>query len=137
MHSLDLRYYVTIMRTFFRLLLSLSITVVSFQGSAAMAIGQPEQAAHEMVAVTDHEHHQAVEQTGEEHCSEAGSKTATLSHAKCPVCANCCVGAAAPPALPPTFHAPPLTSSLHALAEVSKTSFVPSTLERPPRRDFV
>ena len=136
MHSLDLRYHIPIMRTFFRLLLWLSITALSLQGSAAMAIGQPEQAAHGVV-VTTGSHHQAAEQTGGEHCGKPDSHSVLSLHAKCTVCANCCVGAVAPPALLQALHVPPLTSSLHAIAEVSMKSFVPSTLERPPRRDFV
>ena len=137
MHSLDLRYHVWMMRTIFRLLLWLSITVLSLQGGAAMAVGQPEQAVHETVVMTGHQHHRAAAQADGGHCTEADSKTVVSSHAKCAVCVSCCVGAGAPPGLLPTFHAPPFSSSLHALAEAAMTSFVPPALERPPRLDLV
>ena len=136
MHALDLRYHVTIMRSLIRLLLWLSITVLSFQGGAAMAVGQPVPTAHRVALMTIH-HHQAVEQTGHGHCNKAGSKAVMSSHAKCASCASCCVGAVAPPALLPTLHAPPLVSSPHAMADTAMTSVVPSTLERPPRLDLV
>jgi len=124
------------MRSFFRLLLWLSITVLSFQGGTAMAIGQPDRPAHETMVMASHQHHQDAEQAGAEHCSKAGSKVIS-SHAKCATCTGCCVSTAAPPALSPTFHAPPFASLRHAIAEAAMTSFVPSTLERPPRLDFV
>lgn len=137
MNSLDLRYHVWTMRSFFRLLLWLSMTVLSFQGSAAMAAGQSDRPAHETTVMVGHQHHQTAGQTDTEHCGKSGSKAAVSLHAKCAACASCCVGATAPPALLPTFHAPLFTSSLHAIAEAAMTSFVPSTLERPPRLDFV
>lgn len=137
MHVLDLRYHEKIMRMFFRLLLWLSITVLSLQGGAAMAVGQAEAASHESVTKTSHRHHQAAEQSGGEHCNEPGSKAAASPHAKCAACASCCVGAAAPPALPATLHTPSLASALHAIQEAAMTSFVPSTIERPPRDLFV
>jgi len=135
MHALDLRYHTKIMRSLFRLLLWLSITVLSLQGSAGMAAGKLEQPAHETMVMTGH-HHQSAGQTGAEHCSESGSKVAS-SHAKCATCVSCCVGAAAPPALLPPLHVPPLASSTYAIAEAAMTSIVPSALERPPRFDFV
>jgi hypothetical protein len=121
----------------FRLLLWLSITVLSFQGSAVMALGQAEEPVHEMVVATGQQHYQAASQSGGEHCSEHDSKAAASPHIKCAACANCCVASAAPPALTPTFHAPPLPSSLHANPEAAMTSFIPSALERPPRAFFV
>jgi hypothetical protein len=124
------------MRLFFRLLLWLSITVLSFQGSAAMAIEQAEAPAHETLAATAHKHHQSAEQNSAEHCGKHDSKAATSAHAKCTACATCCVGSAAPPSLTPSIHTPPLASSLHVNAEAAMTSFVPSALERPPRRLF-
>jgi hypothetical protein len=137
MHVLDLRYHEKIMHMFFRLLLWLSITVLSLQGGAAMAVGQAEASAHESVATTGHRHHQAAEQSDTEHCSKPGAKAAASPHAKCATCASCCVGAAAPPALPSTLETPSLASVLHALPEAAMTSFVPSTIERPPRDLFV
>ena len=125
------------MRSLFRLLLWLSITVLSLQGSAAMAIGKTEKIVHETVVTTAHQHHQAAEQSVGEHCSKHDSKTAASPHAKCGACAACCVGGAAPPGLTPSFHTPPLASSLHANPEAAMTSFVPSGLERPPRDLFV
>lgn len=127
------------MRLFFRFLLWLSITVLSFQGSAAIAIGQGEVPVREMemVVATADQHHQAAAQNNGEHCSEHGSKTAASTHAKCAACASCCVGSAAPPGLTPTFHTMPLASTLHANPEAAMTSVVPSILERPPRRLFV
>jgi hypothetical protein len=137
MHVLDLRYHAGTMRLFFRLLLWLSITVLSLSGGAAMAVGQAEIPAHGTVAATGHQHHQAAEQSGGEHCSKHVSKSAASPHAKCAACATCCVGSAAPPSPTPTFHAPPLASSLRANPEAAMTSFVPPILERPPRLDFV
>jgi hypothetical protein len=137
MHALDLRYHEKIMRVFFRLLLWLSITVLSLEGGAAMAVGQAEATAHESVATTSHSHHQAAEQSDTEHCSEPGSKAAASPHAKCATCASCCIGAAALPALPSTLQTPSLASVLHTLPEAAMTSFVPSTIERPPRGLFV
>lgn len=136
-HMLDLRYHGGIMRSLFRLLLWLSITVLSVQGSAAMAIGQADKTAYETVVTTAHQHHQAAEQSASEHCSKHDSKTTASPHAKCAACAACCVGSAAPPGLTPSLHTPPLASSLHANPEAAMTSFVPSALERPPRDLFV
>jgi hypothetical protein len=137
MPSVDLRYYDPTMRTFFRLFLWLSISVLSIQGGAAMATGQREQAAHETIQMAGHCHHRSVEQSVLEHRRKIGSTTSPSSHTKCAACASCCVGAAAPPALLPTLHAPLLASTLHALAEVAMTSVFPSALERPPRHLFV
>lgn len=109
------------MRLFFRLFLWMSITVLSLQGGAAMAVGQLEQPAHATMAMAG------------PHCHEA----AHAAHAKCASCAACCVGAPALPALPPGFHAPTLSASLHAPAEAAMSSVVPATLERPPRHCFV
>jgi len=125
------------MRVFFRFLLWLSITVLSFQGGAAMAFGQPEKAVPETTIMADHQQHQAVDNDDQDHCSEVGSKNVTSSHAKCTACASCCVGASAPPALLPTHHLPLLASSLRAVADTPMTSVVPAALERPPRRLFV
>lgn len=122
------------MRLFFRLFLWLSITVLSLQGSAALAAGQQNKAAHESMALPAHHCHQVSEHPHAEHCIKTGAKGACASHAKCATCPSCCAGVAALPALPPGFHAPPLTASLHAPSEAAMTSVVPSTLDRPPRR---
>jgi hypothetical protein len=115
------------MRLFFRLFLCLSITVLSLQGGVAMAIGQAEM----------HAHHQVASQHGADHCCESGSKAPAASHAKCPACAGCCAGGAAPPARLPDFHMPSPASSPHAGVDAAMPSFVPATLERPPRASFV
>jgi hypothetical protein len=135
MHVLDLRYHAKIMRSLFRLLLWLSITVLSFQGSAAIAAAQLDRPAHETMVMTGHSHHQGVERSAAEHCSKADSKMVS-PHTKCAACASCCVGAAAPPARLPALHVPPLASFQHPAAEASMTSIVPAGLERPPRPDF-
>jgi hypothetical protein len=137
MHALELRYHAGTMRVFFRFILWLSITVLCLQGGAAMAIEQAGAPAHDMVATTDHARHHAASQSGGDHCSESCSKAPASMHAKCPTCASCCVGSAAPPAQLPGFHAPSAASSPHVGAEAAMTSFVPSTLERPPRGLFV
>ncbi|PQO98639.1 hypothetical protein C5614_11175 [Massilia phosphatilytica] len=124
-------------RLFFRLFLWLSITVLSLQGGAAMAIGQAEAPAHATMAMADHAHHHMVSPGGADHCCESGARTQAASHAKCPACASCCVGGAAPPARLPDFHVPSTASSPHAGVEAAMTSFVPATLERPPRNSFV
>lgn len=116
------------MRLFFRLFLCLSITVLSLQGGAALAIGQAEAHAHHPVAVQDGADH---------HCCESGSKAPAASHAKCPACAGCCAGSAAPPARLPDFAMPATASSPHAGVDAAMPSFVPATLERPPRASFV
>jgi hypothetical protein len=126
MHALDMRYDAITMRVVFRFLLWLSITVLSLQGGAAMAAG------HEMAAPKP-----AVS----DHCkpakpASASPASASPAHAKCAACADCCIGASAPPALPPGFHVPSLAAALHALPEAAITSFIPATLERPPRNDF-
>ena len=115
------------MRLIFRLFLWLSITVLSLQGGAALAIGQAEAPARHQVAAQD----------GADHCCESGSKAPAASHAKCPACASCCVGSAALPARLPAFHMPSTASAPHAGVDAAMTSFVPSTLERPPRSSFV
>jgi hypothetical protein len=145
MHFLGLRYHAEIMRTFFRLLLWLSITVLSFQGSAAMAIGQAEGSVHEMVTATAHQYHHATnvghsqpaEHSGGEHCGKHDPNSAASAHAKCATCTNCCIGGAALPSLAPGFHAPSLTSSPHANLDAAMTSIVPAPLDRPPRASFV
>jgi hypothetical protein len=124
------------MRLFFRLLLWMSITVLSLQGGAAMATGQSEQAAHATMAMSGHHCHEAAGHTVGGHGKTAGAKSALSSHAKCASCAGCCVGVPALPALQPGFHAPSLTASLHAQPEAAMTSFVPSALDRPPRHSF-
>jgi hypothetical protein len=124
------------MRLFFRFLLWLSMTVLPFQVGAAMAIAEPAQVGYGTVVMAGHQQHPAAERTDGEHCSQGDSKATTSSHAKCGDCASCCVGAAAPPALLASFHAPPLASSPQAIAEAAMTSIVPSGLERPPRPDF-
>jgi hypothetical protein len=137
MHALDLRYHESMMRLFFRLFLWLSITVLSLQGGTAMASGQAEAPAHAGMAMAGHAHHHVASQSGGDHCCESDSQAPAASHAKCPACASCCVGNAAPPAQLPDFHAPSTASSPHATVEAAMTSFVPSTLERPPRDLFV
>jgi hypothetical protein len=140
MHSLDLRYHPWIMRSFLRFLLWLSITVLSFQGSAAMAIGELGAPAHGAMIMTASQHHESaghtVKQADEDHCGKAGAKV-LAPHAKCAMCASCCVGTAAPPFLLPTVHALPSTSLLHPVAQAAMTSVFPSVLERPPRPAFV
>jgi hypothetical protein len=137
MHAPDLRYHQNMTRLFFQLFLWLSITVLSLQGGAAMAMGQAEAPAHAMMAMDGHAHHHVAAQSGADHCCESGAKGQAASHAKCPACASCCVGGAAPPAQLPDFLVPSTASSLHGSAEAAMTSFVPSTLERPPRDLFV
>jgi hypothetical protein len=124
-------------RLFFRLFLWLSITVLSLQGGAAMAIGPAEAPAHATMAMAGHAHQHVASQSGADHCGESGSKTPAASHAKCPACASCCVGSAAPPAQLPDFHVPSAACPPHAGVEAAMTSYVPGTLERPPRDLFV
>jgi hypothetical protein len=124
-------------RLFFRLVLWLSITVLSLQGGAAMAIGQAEAPAHATMAMARHAHHHVASESREDHCCASGAKTPAASHAKCPTCASCCCGSAAPPARLPDFHMPSPACSPHAGVETAMTSFVPATLERPPRDLFV
>jgi hypothetical protein len=130
--ALDLRYHRSMTRLFFRLFLWLSISVLSLQGGAAMAIGQAEAPAHATMAMpmtmAGHAHH---------HGCESASKAPAASHAKCTACSSCCVGSAAPPVQLPDFHLPSTASSPHARVEAAMTSFVPSALERPPRASFV
>lgn len=135
MHILDLGYDAMIMRSLFRFFLWLSITVLSFQGSAAIACGQTGMPAHETMLVRIHQHDQAIVQPDTEHCHKTGANPIS-SHAKCAACASCCAGAAAPPALLPALHLPLLASPLQALAEAAIKSTVPSTLDRPPRHDL-
>jgi hypothetical protein len=125
------------MRLFLRLLLWLSITVLSLQGGAAMAAAQVDPAAHASMAMSGHHCHEASAQVRGEHCKQAGAKGAPASHAKCASCAACCIGALALPALPPSFHAAALSATLHASAEAAMSSVVPATLDRPPRHCFV
>jgi hypothetical protein len=127
MRALDLRYHRTMMRLFFRLFLWLSISVLSLQGGAAMAHGEAE----------GHAHHQVAAQDGAHHCCESDAKAPAAAHAKCPACAGCCAGSAAPPARLPDFPMPSPASSPHAGVDAAMTSFVPATLERPPRPLFV
>jgi hypothetical protein len=139
MHDLDLRYHAMVMRALLRLLLLLSITVLSFQGGIAMAAVHSEGVVQSMPGMTSAQHHQAHQAAGQaspDHCRNADSTAASPSHTKCAACASCCAGASAPPALLPGFHAPLLASSRRGVPEASMTSFVPSTLERPPRGNF-
>jgi hypothetical protein len=133
-------------RLFFQLFLWLSVTVLSLQGGAAMAagqmdIGQAEAPAHAHatmnMAMADHAHDHVVSQSGKDHCCESGAKARAASHAKCTACASCCAFSTAPPAQLPDFHAPSTACLPHAGAEAAMTSFVPATLERPPRASFV
>jgi hypothetical protein len=124
-------------RLFFRLFLWLSITVLSLQGGAAMAVGQTEAPAHATTTMAGPAHHHVAGRRGGDDCCESHARTPAASHAKCPACASCCVGSAAPPARLPDFHAPSTASSPHASVEAAMTSFVPATLERPPRGLFV
>ena len=130
------------MRLFFRLLLWLSISVLSFQGGAAKACGHMEQAQRAIAVVSGHQHHQAAAATSDAHCGKAGAKAHGASHhgsshSKCANCASCCVGAVALPAMPPGLHAPSLAAAPDAIPEAAIISIVPSALERPPRRLFV
>jgi hypothetical protein len=125
------------MRLFFRLVLWMSITVLSLQGGAAMAAGRLEQAAHATMAVSGHHCHEPAKQMAGAHCKQAGAKGAHASHAKCASCAGCCVGILALPVLPPGFQAPFLSVSVHAPPDAAMSSVVPATLDRPPRHSFV
>lgn len=124
------------MRLFFRLFLWLSITVLSLQGGAAMAVTQLDKTAHQ-TSVAAGCHHQASAHMVGEHCHKADQQHAGSSHAKCATCPACCGGAAAPPAPPPAFHSPSLVFSVHDMPEATMSSFVPATLDRPPRRSSV
>jgi hypothetical protein len=124
------------MRLLFRFLLSLSITVLSLQGSAAMSMGYSKGNVHETVVTPRHEHHRTAELHVPEHRKHGSNVVASL-HAKCPACASCCIGSAPPPALLPSFYPPGQASSPHANSEVAMTSFISATLERPPRDSFV
>lgn len=121
------------MRPFFRLVLWLLITLLSLQGSAALAAGQAEQPMPDAMVMTCHAVHRAAAPVAGEHCDKSGAHGA---HAKCAACAGGCVGAA-PPALAPAFHAAPLVSSLPARPEAAMTSIDPLPLKRPPRASFV
>jgi hypothetical protein len=140
MHAAYLRYHRNMTRLFLRLLLWLSITVLALQGGAAMAIGPAEAPAHATAGMAGHAHHQVAQVASQDragHCCASGARTAAAPHAKCPACASCCVGTAAPPARLPDFHVPSSASSPHAGVEAAMTSFVPAALERPPRGWFV
>jgi hypothetical protein len=137
MHAPDLRYDRSMTRLFFRLFVWLSISVLSLQGGAAMAIGQAEAPAHASMAMAGHAHHHMASRSGGDHCCESAAKAPAASHAKCPACASCCVGGAAPPAQLPDFHVPSTACSPHAGVEAAMTSFVPAPLDRPPRNLFV
>jgi len=125
------------MRMFFRLLLWMSITVLSLQGGAAMAAGQSGTAAHATMTMSGHHCHGAAGPMGGAHRTQAGAKGALYSHAKCANCAGCCVCAPALPALPPSFHAASLSAALRARPEAAMSSVVPGTLDRPPRHSFI
>lgn len=129
MTGFDLRYHGAMLRRLFRFLLWISITVLSFQGSAAMAFGQHD---HVHVVTMAASHHQDAG-----HCHESDGKAPAIAHAKCATCPGCCPGAAAPPALAPVLQLPATAGSPRALPQAAITSFIPATLERPPRSQSV
>lgn len=70
------------------------------------------------------------------HCHDGANDNDQMgsAHGKCSHCASCCVGAAAPPAVPSEV-LPATFSTFVALAvEPAMTAYIPAALERPPRR---
>lgn len=70
----------------------------------------------------------------EEHCAQSGADHLSAPHGKCSHCASCCVGAAAPPAVPSVLMPTTFTTFAGSAVEPAMTAYVPATLERPPRR---
>lgn len=67
-------------------------------------------------------------------CAQDGKDHLPAAHGKCSHCASCCVGAAAPPALPSVVMPTIFSTFAGPAAEPAMTAYIPATLERPPRR---
>ena len=121
------------MRALIRLLVWILIAALPLQGGAVafMSCGADTAPSYSV------EHHSgdAIAASQEEHCAQSGAEAnAHIPHAKCSHCASCCVGAAAPPAVPSVMMPADLSSFAHPAVEPAMTAYIPATLERPPRR---
>lgn len=124
------------MRLFVRYLLWILIVALPLQGGAAAFMSCGAQRAQ--VSTSTHHTESATRvahaQMAQEHCDTSNPKKSALSHGKCPHCASCCIGAAAPPAAPVDLSSDTFSTAATSAVEPSMTVYVPATLERPPRR---
>jgi hypothetical protein len=124
------------MRIFVRYLLWILIAALPLQGGAVafMSCGSGAGQASSSSRLPDASADEAHAGAHREHCDAGGANHAGSPHGKCSHCASCCVGAAAPPAIPSDV-LPPTFSTFAAVAvEPAMTAYIPATLERPPRR---
>lgn len=135
--SEDRRYLKTVvssetMRPLIRLLLWILIAALPLQGSAvafmSCGVGTAPSAS------VEHHNGDAAAATHEEHCAQSATDHLSAPHGKCSHCASCCVGAAAPPAVPSLLMPTAFTTFAGSAVEPAMTAYVPATLERPPRR---
>lgn len=138
------------MNIFVRYLLWILIAALPLQGGAVAFMscgsgsGQTQSSSHhedenatDVHADTHHEDETAIAvhlDAHHEHCDDGDSVHAGSPHGKCSHCASCCIGAAAPPAIPSEVFPTNFTTFATAAVEPSMTAYIPATLERPPRR---
>lgn len=105
------------------------------QGNAIMMMAPDHH--HDMAAHGhDHDDHQHVAQADDtsDASGHSSNEPDAHKHSTCSACASCCVGAVAPPSAavqtPDYDNSDSIFMSLAALA----AGFIPSSLERPPKR---
>lgn len=124
------------MRIFVRYLLWLLIAALPLQGGAGafMSCNPGSEQTHSSSHHGDESAIEAHADSHHEHCDEGGSDHAGAQHGKCSHCASCCVGAAAPPAIPSEVLPATFSTFATVAVEPAMTAYIPATLERPPRR---
>jgi hypothetical protein len=120
------------MRAFTRLLLWILIAALPLQGGAVafMSFGSGTAPSYSV----EHHNEDAAAAAREEHCAQSGADHLSAPHGKCSHCASCCVGAAAPPAVPSVLMPTTFSTFAGSTVEPAMTAYIPATLERPPRR---
>lgn len=120
------------MRALIRLLLWILIAALPLQGGAVafMSCGSAKAPTYSV----EHQRGEAAAEGHEEHCAQSGADHLSAPHVKCSHCASCCVGAAAPPAVPSVLIPTTFSTFAGPAVEPAMTAYIPATLERPPRR---
>jgi len=124
------------MRLFVRYLLWILIAALPLQGGAAAfmscggeqtRVSPPADQMRGAIAGAD-------AQMEHEHCGDSSPKESGASRGKCSSCANCCVGAVAPPAVLTNLPSSSFSTFATPEVELAMTTYISATLKRPPRR---
>ena len=128
-----------LLKTFLLWLLTAALSLQGFAAAAQTPCGPVAHHDQAEIAMVMHSHHHEGDGATDSVKVAAAKSSGDSPGAKhkssfCSACATCCVGAVAPPSV--SVLTPVYSSSLPAISAPSPfvTGFIPSGLERPPKR---